>query len=282
MAKLNNVSPMDVVMTENYHMIMEEYVLQDRPVMIKGAAKKWPAFTQWPSDAFVNLCGNADVVIKKGANKDITKPCSLATYLDYIKTTQDKEPYYLVDWSFSRQFPELMQDYDVPLYFENWLRRIPHAELLREQFDYLLRWIYIGAKHSGSSMHQDIVGTSAWNAVISGKKEWVFFEPNESDNIYEGKADLFNPDLNKYPNLANAKGLSCIQEPGDIVFTPSLWWHQINNVEAGISVTENFINESNIHHVANILLNIDIEDKAFINTLLNYIPEFNAFFDKAS
>jgi ribosomal protein L16 Arg81 hydroxylase len=39
--------------------------------------------------------------------------------------------------------------------------------------------------------------------------------------------------------------LQCVQEPGDIVFIPSGWWHQVRNEEPGIAVTENFVNATN-------------------------------------
>ena len=39
----------------------------------------------------------------------------------------------------------------------------------------------------------------------------------------------------------------CVEtpRPGEIVFTPSGWWHQVVNLEASISITENFINATN-------------------------------------
>lgn len=36
----------------------------------------------------------------------------------------------------------------------------------------------IGPERSGSSFHKDPNSTSAWNAVIKGKKKWILFPPN--------------------------------------------------------------------------------------------------------
>jgi hypothetical protein len=41
----------------------------------------------------------------------------------------------------------------------------------------------------------------------------------------------------------------CVQNPGDIIFTPSGWYHAVCNLEMGVSLTENFINSSNIELV---------------------------------
>ena len=61
--------------------------------------------------------------------------------------------------------------------------------------------------------------------------------------------DAFQPDLIAYPRFSDAVAVECIQHPGDLVFTPSGWWHQVYNEEAGISVTENFINSANYNSV---------------------------------
>lgn len=40
------------------------------------------------------------------------------------------------------------------------------------------RWLIIGPSRSGSSFHVDPNSTSAWNAVITGKKKWVMYPPH--------------------------------------------------------------------------------------------------------
>jgi histone arginine demethylase JMJD6 len=67
--------------------------------------------------------------------------------------------------------------------------------------------------------------------------------------MYYGRLDAFNPDLPRFPLFAGARGYKCIQEPGDVVFTPSYWWHQVKNDIGGISFTENFVNQWNFHQV---------------------------------
>lgn len=45
----------------------------------------------------------------------------------------------------------------------------------------------MGPKRSGTSVHIDPLGTSAWNTVLSGRKLWVLFPPHVDKHIAKGK-----------------------------------------------------------------------------------------------
>lgn len=49
------------------------------------------------------------------------------------------------------------------------------------------RWFLVGPKRSGTSVHIDPLGTSAWNTVVSGRKLWVLFPPHVDKNVAKGK-----------------------------------------------------------------------------------------------
>ena len=40
------------------------------------------------------------------------------------------------------------------------------------------RWLIWGPARSGSTFHKDPNATSAWNAVVRGRKHWILYPPN--------------------------------------------------------------------------------------------------------
>lgn len=89
------------------------------------------------------------------------------------------------------------------------------------------------------STHYDISSNIA--AVVAGRRRFALFPPEQTANLYVGPlentiagqptsmVDLEAPDLARYPRFAAA--LDAMQvaelEPGDALYVPSLWWHDV-------------------------------------------------------
>jgi histone arginine demethylase JMJD6 len=213
------------------------YERMQQPFLMSGLMDHWKARNLWTLDFFAFKYGDTVVNVERVNQPVEQRKIKLSKYINYIQTTDDQNPYYLRDWQFHLQYPELLQDYETPVHFENWFQKLPNGSVPR--------WIYIGSKNTGSNLHQDLLMTSAWNAVFCGKKCWLIYPPDQEDYLYFGDVDAFHPDLERYPLFSKAKPLVCLQSPGEILFMPSGWWHQVVNEEACISITENFVNESN-------------------------------------
>jgi hypothetical protein len=77
--------------------------------------------------------------------------------------------------------------------------------------------------------------------VVSGRRRFVLFPPEQVANLYVGPldqtmagqpssmVDLRAPDLDRFPRFAEAMrhALTADLEPGDAIFIPSLWWHGV-------------------------------------------------------
>ncbi|MDO6693034.1 cupin-like domain-containing protein [Aliiglaciecola sp. 3_MG-2023] len=98
--------------------------------------------------------------------------------------------------------------------------------------------IWIGNK-SIARCHYDASDNIA--CVVSGKRRFITFPPDQIANLYPGPlaptpggpvitmVDLHNPDFEKYPKIkeALAHGQVAELEPGDAIYIPSMWWHQV-------------------------------------------------------
>ena len=74
---------------------------------------------------------------------------------------------------------------------------------------------FIGSHGTGSPQH---LHNSAWNLMLSGKKEWFFWSP--------GAASITTtPPLKAYQEWKQEAEYTCIQEDGDVVLIPEDWGH---------------------------------------------------------
>lgn len=89
------------------------------------------------------------------------------------------------------------------------------------------------------SAHYDVSSNVA--AVVAGRRRFVLFPPDQGPNLYVGPldhtiagqptsmVDLESPDLDRYPRFATAMAAMQVADlgPGDAIFVPSLWWHDV-------------------------------------------------------
>lgn len=78
---------------------------------------------------------------------------------------------------------------------------------------------------------------------LSGSKAWKLWPPDQEPYLYGGKVDAFDPDLEAFPDFAKATSIDVDIQPGECIFVPSLWWHQTKNIDAGMAITANYVDQ---------------------------------------
>ena len=225
------------------------------PCIIHGATEHWDAHKLWSFENFTKRFHNTRFILA-----DNVEPMTFAEYNDYCVTTTEDEPLYIFDESFGERedTKELLNDYDEPELFSDDLFK--NLETIRPRY----RWFIAGPPRSGSNLHVDPLGTSAWNALITGKKEWIIFYPGAPvrESTKSGAAWF----RDEYPKLKHLQHYRFVQKPGEILYIPSGWWHIAINREATMAVTQNFFESKYISKTKDLILRErpDIYRKLFL------------------
>ena len=150
----------------------------------------WKAQENWQFEALKNNDMLLERKFKCGEDDDEKNiKVKLCHFLNYTEENRDDSPLYVFDSSFDddKHANQLLRDYRVPSYFSDDLFRFI-SESRRPPY----RWWLIGPKRSGTCIHIDPLGTSAWNTLIVGKKRWILFPPHVSKSIVKGSGLVHN------------------------------------------------------------------------------------------
>ena len=228
------------------------------PCVITDAMEGWAANEAWTIDNLKARFG--DHRFKVGSDDDgyavRLKFDHIHHYLTDPAHARDDSPLYIFDGSFGDKdgSKPLLDDYAVPAYFKEDLFGIA-GEKRRPPY----RWVVIGPPRSGSSVHVDPLATSAWNALISGRKRWCLFPPTRGLTKAKLKPKGVGLDgesvtwfRKMYPargphvvrparwTACNTPGRSCV---------PDGWWHAVLNLDHTVAVTQNVVGSSRFDKV---------------------------------
>jgi len=141
--------------------------------------------------------------------------------------------------------------------------------------------LFLADAGSSSGLHVDFLQTHFWMALCRGRKRWRLVPredlallypkylvdlnpsfPFELDAIGEGSAS--------HQALRHVRVGEVILEPGDLIFIPRGWAHQVENLEATVALSANFIDGSNLeaaHSEAELLGLVSEDPRVFAGEL---------------
>jgi hypothetical protein len=239
---------------------------------------------------------------------------SLGEYVAYMNSTGaagDDNPVYVFETLVEGEHDAIISKFVVPRLFTDLSADLAGCHTPGDTADLLSaagedgllfgthRWLIMGPARSGSNLHVDPLGTSAWNTLLVGSKLWALFPPttNKADlqppvgitttapvvRLEEGgtspaSAEMDIPEsagafcaadwfANVFPRLPACTLATCVQftqEAGETVFVPAGWHHAVLNLEQTVCVTQNFASPSNYTEVARCLYESSGSDDLYL------------------
>lgn len=242
----------------------QEYFLPERPVILRDHVADWEIMRTWTPQFFKERY--PDRLVPTGRCFQFDKLMRMADYVDYMLSFDDaaghvpnvEPPVFMEGWYYLREnpkihCPELGDQYPLPRFFE---KDIFKAWWFPSGADPRAAGILMAPKGGFTKLHYDQLATHSWNAHIVGRKRWVMISPDLIPKVdmklmqgtpgYIPGTDARHPDLERFPWYRDVPYFTGVAEPGDVVFIPAMWLHEVESLDHTISVTHNYLRANNL------------------------------------
>jgi hypothetical protein len=217
---------------------IERYVRGCRPVVLTDVAEDWPALRRWSPADLRERFGPLEVDVQVGRNQDalfeqnklkLRQRMTVAAFVDLVESGGATNDHYLTanDEMLRRpEFLPLLQDIGS-------MPPICDRALLHTAASF-----WFGPAGTRTPLHHDTL--MLFHTQVVGRKRWRFISPLQTPLLYNrlgvySPIDLDAPDLHRYPLVQQARVLEVTLEPGDTLFLPLGWWHQVTSLEMSMS-----------------------------------------------
>eukprot|EP00890_Picochlorum_soloecismus_P003954 jgi/Picsp_1/455/NSC_00453-R1_jmjc domain-containing protein 4-like len=157
---------------------------------------------------------------------------------------------YLKDWHLFKLFPSYSDAYITPEYFmddwlNDWLCKADVKNSSNFACDSDYKFCYWGAAGTETKLHTDVLKSNSWSGNVTGTKRWRLLSSKYS-SILE---DLWGRCKYSSFDEIHAEKLPIqdfLQYQGEIVFVPSGWYHEVQNIEDTLSINHNWIDSESL------------------------------------
>jgi hypothetical protein len=274
LTRVPNYDPMKTVAVEesdqiDEHTFQDNYVLKNKPCLVKGAAVQWPAFLKWCTpDYLLSKIGDfgiqasctpkleafgirpreQDLAVSEATRKLLLPAEPVRQLLPQLRNSNNDVlfiEFRPADGLFRCLGEDLVMDGARFSFLPkpSRPRRFSRSPLIGSE-DPLLDsgWAVMIYKNSYSDWHFH-PGTEAMMCQILGTKDVLLLPPTEASweqivPIHIANTKVYDVDTSKFPAYLDVQPYHVVVEPGDGLFIPINWWHAVQgrNREYGITV----------------------------------------------
>lgn len=247
----------------------DELMTEERPAIIKGLARDWPlvrAGSPAQVAAYLKTFYQGRKVLafiarpalrgRFGYTEDVTGldfeslRGPLDDYLDtLLRQVDDAEAaaLYIGSTDVDQYLPGIRAENDLVL----------NHTMFADNPPMVGAWI---GNRTTALAHYDMSNNIA--CCLVGRRRFTLFPPEQIENLYPGPleptpggqvvtmADIQKPDFERFPNLRTALAAAEVAElePGDVLFYPAMWWHQVDALD-GFNVMINYWWNTSPHYM---------------------------------
>jgi len=250
MSAMPELASVEVVEDCRADSIPAEVFESDKPLLLKGLCRDWPAVQRcngtieeaylyinsfWTGEPVTVYATEEDIDGRFFYNDDFTgfnfrsgqAPLNqVFQKLDETAKAGDRQSIYVGSTAVDRWLPGFRRDNDISIPVEHALVNF---------------WM---GNQTRVSAHFDFPDNVA--CVVAGRRRFTLFPPEQVGNLYIGPVDrtpsgqaislvdFRDPDFERFPKFREAleHAITYELEPGDAIFIPSMWWHQVESLSA--------------------------------------------------
>jgi len=222
---------------------LERYYAANRPVILTDELADWPALVRWTPEYLKMKVGAHPIEFQGERNRDREfemhkdahrRVVPFNRFIDQILLPDAGNEAYLTAYNSPRNAEALSLLHDDLGALEKFLDRegaAPHGMM------------WIGPAGTVTSLHHDL--TNNFVAQIIGRKRVKLAPAAEVGKVYNEHhvfsaiPDLEDPYINpeSYPRLEGLRIYDVLLEPGEILFIPVGWWHQVKSLDFSVTIT---------------------------------------------
>jgi Cupin-like domain len=224
---------------------LEKYYATNTPLILTDMMADWQAMSSWCPEFIKENYGNCLVQVQTNRNSDPNyeintekhkKTIELREYVDMVVNGGNTNDYYMVanNGNLDREdFKGLLNDIQM---FPEFLDPLKSKERV---------FFWFGPAGTITPLHHDTM--NIFMAHLYGRKRWRLISPAYTPLVYNNigvfsEIDLENPDDDKYPLFKDVRVIETVLEPGEVIFVPVGWWHQVKGLDITIALSfTNFI-----------------------------------------
>jgi hypothetical protein len=218
---------------------LRDHVAASRPLVLTGLADDWPALQRWTPMHLRERYGDVIVEVQSGRASDpefernklrLRREMTVAELVDRVLAGAGNDLYLTANNQALKRpalAPLLADIGSLP----DWVDRagLPGASLL-----------WFGGAGILTPLHHDTL--MLLHTQVFGRKRWRLASPLQTPRLYNTRSvfspvDLAAPDLARFPLAADVQVFDLVLGPGDTLFVPVGWWHQVEALDDSISIS---------------------------------------------